>query len=344
MATPRKFIVSPKGDPTLHLISRCVRRAYLIGADKELGALHHRKVWIENHLVRLAGLFGVEPLTFAIMDNHFHLVVTMRRSWVESWSDETVVRKWMAVFPSSRKFRGENGEAAKEQNIQLLLKRPEKVAEFRKRLGDCGWLMKALKEPISRQANKEDGAKGAFWDARYKSVELEDEGAVLACMAYVDVNPLRAGVVETVEEQTNVGIELRIKEAQAKQEENMRKFEAWRDAQEKCRLEAAEDAEQSAPFKPVAWMRERSWLKPMDEHGAEGGERSFFRGRALTLTAYISLLEFTSQKKRDGKAHMKPELAGALKRLGLTEPEETMDRVLGRLEPGHHGAKLSSAA
>jgi hypothetical protein len=343
MAKPRKYIVPASGDPTLHLISRCVRRARLIGGeDGELGALHHRKLWIENRLVQLTQWFGVEGLTYAIMDNHFHLVVTMRRSWVESWSDEIVVRKWVEVFPPKR-FLGANGEQAKEVFIQNELKTPRKIAEFRRRLGDCGWLMKALKEPISRQANKEDEAKGAFWDARYKSVHLADEGAILACMAYVDLNPLRAGKAKTIEAQTHAGIEQRIKEAQAKQAENKRKFTEWRDAQEKLRLESSEDEGRKAKFKPVAFMRERSWLRPMDGEGEGEDKTAFFKGKSLTLAAYISLLEFTAQKKKKNKASMSQELTGALERLGLVNPEETLDRLWWQMKSKRPSLRLAAA-
>ncbi|MFQ3227302.1 MAG: hypothetical protein ACI8RW_000686 [Porticoccaceae bacterium] len=63
------------------------------------------------------------------------------------------------------------------------------IAKYRNRLGDLGWFMKCLNEPIARQANKDDGCTGHFWESRYKSQALLTEEALLTCMAYVDLNP-----------------------------------------------------------------------------------------------------------------------------------------------------------
>ncbi len=86
------------------------------------------------------------------------------------------------------------------------------LAELRRRLSDLSWYMRSLNEPIARRANEEDRCTGRFWEGRFKSQPILDEAGLLACCAYVDLNPVRAGIAATPEEADFTAIQQRLQE------------------------------------------------------------------------------------------------------------------------------------
>ncbi|WP_200197065.1 transposase [Halorhodospira abdelmalekii] len=208
MPRPRCEQISPE-IPFYHIVTRCVRRTFLCGEDHTTGkSYEHRRQWVEDQIRLLSSIFAIDVATYAVMSNHCHIVVKLDPSQTETWSDDEVIQRWGALYkgpPVMKKYLSGEALDALEQ-VQL----DKRVDIYRERLGELSWFMKCLNEPIARQANKEDGCTGHFWEARFKSQALGSDAALLACMAYVDLNPVRAAIAPTPEECEHTGLRERI--------------------------------------------------------------------------------------------------------------------------------------
>ena len=183
----------PCGSPgTFHCVSRCVRRAFLCGEDRLTGhSFEHRRQWVEDRIHELAEIFGVAIWGYAVMSNHLHVVVQILPTEVSRWSKEEVVERWMRLYPRQ--------DQNPEMRTEVLAGNDARIKELRERLSNLSWFMRCLVEPITRAANREDICKGRFWEGRFKCQSLLDDNAVLAAMAYVDLNPVRAKICDTLE-------------------------------------------------------------------------------------------------------------------------------------------------
>ena len=198
MTTARHLLVDPDAPGYYHCISRCVRRAWLCGVDPYDGKSDEpRRAGVEQRLLELAEIFAVGVYAYAVMSNHVHVVLRIDPTAAGTWSDEEVALRWVRLFPATAD--GETDAAACRLKEQTLLGNPDQLSSCRQRLGSLAWFMKALNEPIARRANREDACTGRFWEGRYKCQALLDEAAVLTCMSYVDLNPIRAGIAENLE-------------------------------------------------------------------------------------------------------------------------------------------------
>ena len=211
MTRPRSHIAPPDIAGAYHCVQRCVRRAFLCGVDHYSGrSLEHRKDWVEARIHLVAECYAVAIHAYAVMSNHLHLVLRIDPADAAAWSDEEVATRWVRLFPPR-----EDTEAAIEHKHMRLLADPARIELIRRRLGSLSWLMRCLVEPIARRANREDGCKGRFWEGRYKCQALCDERSVLAAMAYVDLNPIRAGIAARLEASAHTSVATRIAIAQS---------------------------------------------------------------------------------------------------------------------------------
>jgi REP element-mobilizing transposase RayT len=273
----RGDLFDPAEVSVVHCINRCVRRCFLCGCDPLTGQNYeHRKAWLEERLAFLAGQFGIDVIGFAILSNHFHLVLRNRPDVVAQWSDTEVARRWLRLCPLRKSRTGELLEPT-ESELDTIRNVPRKLAEVRRRLSDVSWLMRMIAEPIARRANREDNVTGRFWQGRYKMVKLCDEAAVLACAVYVDLNPIRAAIAETLATSDFTSVQRRI---------------------ESRRIKSARKPRPDRWLAPLP-LDEANSLPGPQAH--TGGHRASDKGfLPMSFDDYLRLAEWTARQSRRG--------------------------------------------
>jgi len=209
MTTARKQLISLNDTSYYHITARCVRRAFLCGNDPNTGKNYeHRRQWIEERIRVLSSIFTIDIAAYAVMSNHYHIVVRLSPEQSEQWTHQDILDRWLSLHKGTllvQRYR--QGETLGKAEMEAV---SETIAVYKQRLTDLSWFMKLLNQPLARQANQEDGCKGHFFEARYTSQALLNEEALLACMTYVDLNPVRAGIAETPEASDYTSIKARI--------------------------------------------------------------------------------------------------------------------------------------
>lgn len=228
----------------------------------------HRRHQIEHDLLKLASIFYIDVAAFAILSNHYHVVLHVDQEAACKADPKDIVRRWHQLYKSkevSQKYiEGEQLQPHEFNQLNIL------IDTWRKRLYDISWLMKVLNEEVARRANKEDECTGHFWQSRYKSQALLDEKAVLSAMTYVDLNPIRAAIAATPETSDHTSIKMRI--------------EHWKN---KANQQKDAQTEASQPKSLLPFVGNLKQPVP--------------RGLIFSLTDYIELVDWTSRAIRDDK-------------------------------------------
>ncbi len=214
MPRARHTQIAVESTPYYHCVSRCVRRAFLCGRDESTGKdYEHRRKWIEEEILRLAGIFALDVSAYSVMHNHFHVILYINTDRSECWSESEVIDRWHKLFKGT--LQSQRFVIGEKQSKTALKQLSKDAAEWRVRLTDISWFMRVLNEKIARLANKEDDCTGRFWEGRFKCQALLDEQALMACMAYVDLNPVRAAIAETPEGSDHTSIKSRCEAAKS---------------------------------------------------------------------------------------------------------------------------------
>ncbi len=197
----RRVTAAPEETGLYHVMSRTAAGQKVFGdADKEAFRV---LMW------RMAKFSGVEVLTYCVMDNHFHLLlrIPQKERFVARFNcdepggagEERLLEHLRLLYSKAyldtlRREISELREWGKEREVQSLLER------YKRRFCDLSLFVKELKERFSRWFNKKYSRKGTLWMARFKSVMVENGGCLQTIAAYIDLNPVRAGLVARPED------------------------------------------------------------------------------------------------------------------------------------------------
>lgn len=189
----RQARIRGEGLSYYHCLSRVVDRQFILG-DEE------REHFVAL-MLKLEAFLGLRVVTYAVMPNHFHLLVEEPdRSKLPPLDRDTLIERLGYLYSrfTVDTVREELDRAAArgdQQWEQQILDR------YRKRMGDVSIFMKELKQRFSSWYNRRKGRKGTLWEERYKSLLVEgDEKTLMTMAAYIDLNPFRAGMVDRVED------------------------------------------------------------------------------------------------------------------------------------------------
>ena len=298
----RSEICSTEEVQIFHLVNRCVRRTYLCGYDKDTGRDYsHRREWVCQRLEELAAIFGLDILSFAVLSNHLHIVVRTRPDVVKSWTDMDVARRWWNLFPQRRNIDQSPAEP-RDEELSAICTNTSGLNEKRKRLSSISWFMRCVAEPIARRGNRDDNVTGRFWEGRFKAQVLLDETAIAACMAYVDLNPIRAGLATTPEGSDCTSVKNRIED----------------------RCSQSEESSDSARDQLIEHGPKAGWLAPLPLDPPHQQSRELKSSRrasnkgclTMTLDQYLHLLDWTGRQIRlEGGGRIPEEFAPILERL-----------------------------
>jgi REP element-mobilizing transposase RayT len=296
MTRPRKALISLADTPYYHITSRCVRRAFLCGVDHHSGnSYEHRRQWIVDRIRLLSSLFAIDICAYAVMSNHYHLALKVCPEQLESLSEDDIMDRWCALFKGPLLVQNyRSGEDLKPFERAAV---SDIIEVWRKRLSSISWFMRCLNQPIARQANKEDGCTGKFWESRFNSQALKSEEALLSSMVYVDLNPVRADIAETPEASEYTSIRERLR-AEFDQESAIEEQTACGDM-----------LDFRSPLKPLLHFGNHNSAKPQT-------------GIPFDFRDYLELVDWTGRIIRsDKRGHIENSLPPILTRLQIS-PEQ----------------------
>ena len=241
---------------------------------------------------------------------HYHVLVRLDRERALGWSVEEVLERWTALFTGPL-LVVRYLSAARAEMTDAEIARVEELAEgYRAPLHDLSWFMRTLNEHVARLANAEDAVTGRFWAGRFKSQALLDEKALLAAMAYVDLNPVRAGVAETPEASDYTSIQERLGQVPASAALEVQPEPPAAEAE--GNIEATTLEAEVLRAQPEVQSVPQASLMPFDATARTAWAIPF------AFTDYLELVDWTGRALRcDKRGHIAAHQPKILARLGI---------------------------
>ncbi len=318
--TKRNQVFTPDIVAVVHTICRVVRQEHLLGlTGDQPDRLLQRKDLIEQELERLASSFAIDLLGYSVMSNHVHQVLRSRPDIVAKWSNGQVVQRWLTLCPKRSTSKRKKGSSLPSQKeIDSVLANKELTAKLRSRLSDISWWMRLFCQRIAQQANREDDMVGPFWAGRFRAIRLLDEESVLACTAYVDLNPIRAGIAPTLEQSAYTSVKRRVLSQQSGST-------SVSPSDSQCLTDQLEgdrhrpDAAATSADQFLAPVEIDELHDPLGPMASASGSRCSDKGFASIPTArYLELLDWTARNVVPGKPGRTPsDTPPLLERLGI---------------------------
>ena len=255
--------------------------------------------WIVDRIKLLAQSFTIGICAYAVLSNHHHIVLKVDKNQSLNLTEDEVIARWTAIYPSGLILikRYLEGKASADEVDDAK----SRISVWRDRLPNISWFMSALNHNIACRANKEDDCKGRFWESRFTSQALLDDTAILSCMAYVDLNPVRAGIAQELIDSDFTSIQERIK--------------AFKQAQQAVEDEQNDQVADSSTKDDEAWL-----TSYQPESLLAFGTSNCQNKLCFSLVDYLDLVDWTGRSVRsDKKGFIDADVPELVKQLGISE-------------------------
>lgn len=316
MTTARKNFMHASIVGTYHLFVRCVRRSFLQGFDDYSGKDYsHRKFWVPKQMMHLLKAYAIEIVAYAGMDNHYHLIARNRPDLLKDLSPFEIAARWLIIHPT-KEMRIEKRKTPSKEELEATLLKND-AEKLRSRLSDISWFMWDLNQYIAVKANREDKCKGAFFESRFSSQILANDAAILTCMIYCDLNPIRAKIADSIETSIHTSGYVRYQAEVAKN--NLLKAEELKENKPNKKLNKRQEKEIKIQ-KGIA--KKVDWLSPLEKFDLNLKDNSRKPILNITTNKYLDLLDFTGREYHKDKPGIIPgTIAPILAVMGLSQKQ-----------------------